>query len=188
MTRLVDAATEVLAFLREQRWRGCIIGGLAVQRWGEPRQTRDVDLTVVTGLGDEALFVDGLLNRFARRVPDARDFALQHRVLLLIAGNGVAMDIALGGLSFEERMVSRATTFVTTNTSLVTCSAEDLVVLKAFAGRAQDWLDVEGVIVRQGTALDRALIASELGPLLELKEDDSPSAMLDALFAKHPSR
>ncbi len=26
-------------------------------------------------------------------------------------------------------------------------SAEDLLVLKAFAGRVQDWLDIEGVIV-----------------------------------------
>jgi len=31
-----------------------------------------------------------------------------------------------------------------------TCSAEDLVVLKVFAGRPQDWIDVEGTIVRQG--------------------------------------
>ena len=38
----------------------CFIGGLAVLRWGEPRLTRDVDLTVVAGFGDEERVVDAL--------------------------------------------------------------------------------------------------------------------------------
>ena len=37
------------AFCQEQGWRFCIIGGLALQRWGEPRLTRDVDIEVFTG-------------------------------------------------------------------------------------------------------------------------------------------
>lgn len=57
---------------------------------------------------------------------------------------------------------------------LHTCSAEDLVVLKAFAARPQDWLDVEGVIVRQGPALDRRVVVDELQDLLLLKEDTLP--------------
>jgi hypothetical protein len=41
-----------------------IIGGLAVQRWGEPRQPRDVDVALLTGFGDEASFVDHLLEHY----------------------------------------------------------------------------------------------------------------------------
>ena len=51
MNALVAAAADIEHFCRGHKWRSCIIGGLAVQRWGDPRQTRDVDLTVVTGLG-----------------------------------------------------------------------------------------------------------------------------------------
>ena len=69
--------------------------------------------------------------------------------------------------------------------TLRTCSAEDLVVLKAFADRPQDWLDVEGIVVRQGRTLNRARVMEELIPLLELKEDDAPKATLDKLFDKH---
>jgi hypothetical protein len=58
-------------------------------------------------------------------------------------------------------------------------------VLKAFADRPQDWLDVEGVIVRQGRTLDRALVIEELVPLLELKGDFSPEKTLQSLFRKH---
>ena len=45
------------------------------------------------------------------------------------------------------------------------------MVLKVFAGREKDWLDVEGIALRQGSKLDRTLVWRELKPLLELKED-----------------
>lgn len=50
-----------------------------------------------------------------------------------------------------------------------TCSAEDLVVLKAFAERGQDWVDVERIIVRQTGKLDWNYIGEQLRPLAELK-------------------
>ena len=70
---------------------------------------------------------------------------------MLYASNGVPVDISLSGLPFENEMIKRSTPFsFYTDCLLVTCSAEDLVVLKAFAQRPQDWADVEGIIMRQG--------------------------------------
>ena len=52
------------------------------------------------------------------------------------------------------------------------CSPEDLIVLKSFAARAQDWQDVASVIVRQGVEnLDWHYIFFNLQPLCTLKED-----------------
>jgi hypothetical protein len=62
--------------------------------------------------------------------------------------------------------------------SLLTCGAEDLIVFKAFAGRAQDWIDIEGITVRQHGRLDEGLVWQELTPLLELKEDDQTGPRL----------
>jgi hypothetical protein len=45
--------------------------------------------------------------------------------------------------------------------ALVTCSAEDLIVFKAFAGRERDWLDIEGIALRQRGRLDEPLIWAE---------------------------
>ena len=42
---------------------------------------------------------------------------------------------------------------------------------KVFAGRNQDWFDVEQVLTRQHGKLDLQLVRSELEPLLELKDD-----------------
>ncbi|HUF25234.1 MAG TPA: hypothetical protein VMN81_13965, partial [Vicinamibacterales bacterium] len=61
MNPLFAAAANLERFCQLRGWRCCIIGGLAVQRWGDPRQTRDVDVTILTGLGGEAAFIDALL-------------------------------------------------------------------------------------------------------------------------------
>jgi hypothetical protein len=183
---LFAAAVELQAFFSSLGWRSTVIGGLAVLRWGEPRQTRDVDLALFTGLGGESRFIDAILARYRGRVPDARGFALQHRVVLIETERGVPVDISLAGISFEMRLIERSTPFaITPGVTFVTCSAEDLVVLKAFAGRIQDWLDIEGIIVRQ-TTLDRALVLEELRPLLELKDDEAAATRLLELFRKHP--
>jgi hypothetical protein len=105
-------------------------------------------------------------------------------VLLIQAGNGVPLDVSLGAMPFEERAVERASDYaVGEGVALHTCSAEDLVVLKAFAGRDKDWLDIEGIVLRQGDRLDEALVWRELRPLLDLKQSPEtatrPAALLE---------
>ncbi|MDY0165339.1 MAG: hypothetical protein RBS80_02285 [Thermoguttaceae bacterium] len=43
-------------------------------------------------------------------------------------------------------------------------------MLKAFAARPKDWLDIEGVIIRQTGRIDWTYIRRQLLPLVELKE------------------
>jgi len=103
-----------------------VIGGLAVLRWGEPRQTRDVDLALLTGLGGEGQFVDPILERYRPRIPDARRFALEHRVVLIETPSGVPVDISHAGLPFEARVIDRSTPFdIVEGAQFTTCSAED---------------------------------------------------------------
>jgi len=177
---VLAAAGDVQRFCLERRWQFCFIGGVAVQRWGEPRLTQDVDLTLLTGLGNEERFIDALIGAFTTRRPDAREFALRHRVLLIRTGSGVDVDVAFGALQFEERSIQRASPWLwTADTSLITCSAEDLVVHKVFAGRDLDWGDVERILTRQHGKLDLPQIREELQPLLELKGEPEASARLE---------
>ena len=171
MIELIRAAGELQVFCEEEGWRFCFIGGLALQCWGEPRETIDVDLTLLTGFGGEEQFIRKLLTKDAGRVEDAAGFAQVHRVLLLRSGSGVGIDIALGGLPFEESAVSRSRLFgFPGNARLRVCSAEDLIVMKGFAARPRDWVDIDGIIIRQTGKLDWAYIDRQLGPLAELKE------------------
>lgn len=171
MNALIRAAADLQAVCVNQGWRYCFIGGLAVQRWGEPRETVDVDLTLITGFTDESAFVRTLVQSFEPRVEDVEAFARANRVLLLRSASGVGLDIALGGLPFEESAVARSTLFTfPPNVSLRTCSAEDLIVFKAFADRPKDWVDVEGILIRQSPSLDWSYIRRMLAELAELKE------------------
>ncbi len=178
------AAEEVQAFCLKQGWRFCFIGGVALQRWGEPRLTQDADLTLLTGFGAEESFADALLSRFVGRRADAREFALRNRVLLIQTGAGVAVDVAFGGVPFEERSVQRASPWEwATDHVLTICSAEDLVIHKVFAGRDRDWGDVGSVLTRQSLKLDLRLVWQELKPLLELKGQPEAIAKLNDLIA-----
>lgn len=184
LTGVMAAAAEVERFCRQQGWRFCFIGGIAVQRWGTPRFTQDVDLTLLTGFGSEAQFVDKLLQHFPGRLQDARKFAIERRVLLARSAAGIDIDFALGAFPFEEQSIDRATPWnIGAPGSITTCSAEDLVIHKAFAGRDRDWSDIESVLVRQHGRLDLAHIQRELPPLLELKDEADAMPKLDRMIA-----
>jgi hypothetical protein len=170
MNALFIAAKEVGDFMQARGWKFCIIGGLAVHRWGEMRTTLDVDITLLTGFGREEEFIVPLLEHFDGRIDNALDFAIRKRVLLLRTSNGKGVDISLGGLLFEEEMVRRATPFeFAPGLILPTCSAEDLFIMKVFAARGKDWHDAETVAIRQ--KLDTDYVFAHLVPLCELKEE-----------------
>ncbi|MGH7468464.1 MAG: hypothetical protein ACRENP_10935 [Longimicrobiales bacterium] len=98
--------------------------------------------------------VDALLSEYAPRIPDARDFALRYRVLLLPMADGLEVDIALAALPYESELIDRASsTEFEPGVALRICTAEDLFVLKAFADRAQDRADLIGSARRRGKQL-----------------------------------
>ena len=152
-------------------------------RWGEPRFTRDVDVTLLCPFGSEDQVSAPLLESgYAGRIPDAREFARRNRVLLLQSPGGVPIDIALAALPFEEGLVARSSLFeFEAESALRTCSAEDLMVLKLFAFRPRDVLDAETIVVRQRGALDWQYIETNLQPLAEVKEAPEIMATFEKL-------
>ena len=140
-------------------------------RWGEMRMTQDVDICLLCGFGNEERFIENLLDQYPSRIDDPLEFALRNRVLLLRLENGVPIDVSLSGLPFEEEMIRRSSPYsFGPSCSLITCSAEDLMVLKAFADRPKDWNDIEGIAMKSGKILDIPYILEQLTPLCELKE------------------
>ena len=112
-------------------------------RWGEPRFTRGVDLTLLCPFGCEDEVSAPLLDSgYAGRISDPREFARRNRVLLLQSPDGVPIDIALAALPFEEGLVRRSSPFEFEATAVLrTCSAEDLIVLSSSrSGRATCWM------------------------------------------------
>jgi len=169
---VLDAALAAQAACERVNLEFCVIGGVALQRWGEPRFTADVDLSVLVELGHEDAVTIALLEQLEARVENPLDFARRTRVVLLKSGDGVGIDVVLAGLPFEARVINRSSPWeIGDGSRLRTCSPEDLLVMKCFAARDKDWADVTSVLERQGNRLDLNLVREELQPLVDAKEE-----------------
>ena len=126
MNLVLETALALQKFFDERGWQFCFIGGIAVQEWSEARMTDDVDITLITGFGDEERFIDALLGWLKPARPDAKEFAQQRRVLLLQHPNGVKVDIAMGAFPVEIEATQRA---------LLICCAARLTDTRTFFGQ-----------------------------------------------------
>lgn len=167
MTDLVAAAAEIQSRLDNAGFRNCIIGGLALQAWGEVRLTRDVDFSVLVGFEHVKEQISGIFQVVEPRIPNAEEFALENRVLLA-SFKGIPADIALAGFEYEKRMIDRSVMIDFGSGPVRICSAEDLVIAKTFASRPRDMEDVASIFRRQGSAVDWEIIEAELPGLLEV--------------------
>ena len=75
MIGLLQAAATAQTVLDALGLPNCLIGGLAVLRWGEPRLTVDADLSVFVGFGGELRVAQAILAKLQPRIPDAVAFA-----------------------------------------------------------------------------------------------------------------
>lgn len=180
---LLSAAAEVTRFLDIHSVPYFIIGGLALQHWGEPRMTRDVDIAVLVAPEELKSFVDAVLERFNARSPDARAFALKHRVVLIQTGQGVPIDISLGIPGYEEEALKRAVrvNFPEVGT-LRLIGAEDLIIHKCVAGRPRDLEDVEVILIRQRLNLHLDTVRKWLEAFREVVDSHDPLELFEQIL------
>ncbi len=171
-SQLVDAALRLQEIWREEELQFCFIGGLVVHHFGEARATQDIDAAMATGFGDEMATIDRLFCHLQPRISDATNFARLHRVVLGQEASGIPVDVSLAGLPYELEMIERAADEeLRPGRRVRTCTASDLVILKAFASRDRDWSDIRGILIHSQRLLDWAMIQKELTMLCELKEE-----------------
>lgn len=182
MKDLIESARDLQDILERLELPFCFIGGLANLQWGEPRLTQDLDLTVLAGWGDEERIIDLLLENISPRFEDARRFAINNRVLLLETDDGIPIDLALGALSFEELAINRSRNINLGGILLRLCSAEDLVIMKAFANRERDWSDIDGILIRQQDNMDVTYAMEQIRILDEAKPGEGIADRLEELL------
>jgi len=140
-----------------------IIGGQAVLYYGEPRMTRDIDITL--GVGPERLPAVLEMIREAgieSLVDDPETFVAQTMVLpCRDSTSHVTIDFIFSLSSYEKEAISRAVTVTIGGTSVAFASVEDLIIHKLIAGRPRDIEDVRG-IVRKGATIDEHYIRTRL--------------------------
>ena len=180
---LVRAAVRLQDLWHESKFEYCFIGGLAVQHWGEPRQTGAVDAALWNSFGNERPVIDRLLQSLSPRIENAGGFAMVNRVLLVREPGGIDTDISLAAFPFEHDVIERSQLELvhSAEPKIRLCGPSDLVILKAFANRPRDWQDIRGVLIRSSALIDWSLIMPEIMVLANLKEEPEIIDRLTAL-------
>lgn len=150
-----------------------VIGGQAVLLHGEPRLTRDVDVTVGVDAGElkrvlAAVATVGL----SSAVQEVERFVRDTNVLPLVdSPTALRVDLIFSFTPYEAEAIARAVT-VSFNTVPVRFAAvEDLLIHKLVAGRPRDIEDVAGVL-RRKPALDEGYLQKWLASFREVLNRD----------------
>jgi predicted nucleotidyltransferase len=168
-----EAILEITKYLNNKKIKYVIIGGIAVLYWSEPRITRDIDLNIIIDINKMENIIDLILGDFKGRIPDAKEFALNNRVLLISANNNCPIDISFGLPGYEEGVYERAIDFRFYNKHKIKiCSPEDLIIFKMVAGRARDIEDVRGITAKQKGKLELEYIRKWLKVFSNILEND----------------
>lgn len=140
-----------------------IIGGQAVLIYGEPRLTRDIDITL--GLGPDRL--DDLVNVVSelglRPLVDPETFTRQTLVLPCEENDTLQrVDFILSLSDYERAALQRTRTVTIVNTPVRIASPEDVIIHKMVAGRPRDLEDVASIVAKI-PALDADYLSRWLG-------------------------
>lgn len=144
---LLAALKDLARWTDDQAVPAVIIGGVAAGILGRPRVTRDVDALVrLEPSRWEAFLTAGTRFGFAPRVSDALAFAGRARVLLVShRSSSIDVDLSFAGLPFEDEAIARATRIDLYGVTLAVPTPEDLIIMKAIAGRVRDHADIASI-------------------------------------------
>lgn len=154
--KIETTLTGSINFLQANGIPYALIGGLAASIRGRMRATEDVDIVVHCTVNDAISLLAKLGGSlFEPLFPEVESVVRQSQILpILHSETGVVVDLAIGTSGFEKQVVSRATPVLISTQSSQVATAEDLILMKAIAGRPQDEQDILGIIITNKNDLD----------------------------------
>lgn len=163
-----------------------IIGGMAVIAAGVPRQTIDIDATVLGRTSDLEEVVATLARHgITPRISDALQFARERQVLLLRHdASGVTIEVSFAWLPFEEEALSHAIESNLEGLIVRMGRPEDLIVYKAAAWRDRDRSDIERLLVLHLDAIDLEHVRGLIVDIAAALDDPGRVAAFDAMVAR----
>ncbi len=127
-----------------------IIGGQAVLLYGEPRLTKDIDITLGMGIdGIEKVKRAAQDLNFRILVDNPEDFTMETMVLPVIDDKtGVRIDFIFSFSMYEKQALKRSVDIEFDNIKVKFASCEDLIIHKIIAGRPRDIEDVKAILLK----------------------------------------
>ena len=127
-----------------------IIGGQAVLLYGEPRLTKDIDITL--GVSVDKLNELLKIIKKIELIPlpsNIKNFTEKTFVLpVKDIKTNIRVDFIFSQTSYEKQAIKRANPVNLKNAILKFASIEDLIIHKIFAGRPRDLEDVKTIMIK----------------------------------------
>jgi predicted nucleotidyltransferase len=163
-----------------------VIGGQAVLQHGEPRFTRDIDIS----LGVDSGAVDQVLAATAEcglkpLVESPRTFVERTYILPVHdPQTEIRVDFAFTFSPFEREAIARAVRLHIGGYDVAFATAEDLIIHKLFAGRPRDIEDIRGILARKRGKVDREYLRHWIRQFAQLDGKAHLLTQLEDLLAE----
>jgi predicted nucleotidyltransferase len=141
-----------------------VIGGQAVLLHGEPRLTRDIDITLGVDSSELTRVVTATERINLKPVrTDFEEFVRTTNVLPLVdPASSIRVDLIFSFTPYESEAIRRSVGRVLDGVTVRFASVEDLIIHKLVAGRPRDIEDVAGILARN-SRLDETYLVRWLG-------------------------
>jgi predicted nucleotidyltransferase len=127
-----------------------VIGGQAVLVYGEPRLTRDIDVTLGIGVRELAK-IKKLLPAMSLKVLVKNDQEFVERTMVLPTKDresDIRVDFIFSFSPYERQAIGRAKNVRVGRTQVKFASLEDLVIHKVVSGRPRDLEDIKSILAK----------------------------------------
>jgi len=145
-----DLIKKIAAELARRKIPYMIIGGQAVLLYGEPRLTKDIDITLGVGVEELPLIIE-VVTALGLKIETDEVASFVKETMVLPTSEpkgGIRVDFVFSFSPFEREAIARARVLRYDEVPVRFASLEDLVIHKVVAGRARDIEDVKSILLK----------------------------------------
>jgi predicted nucleotidyltransferase len=128
-----------------------VVGGQAILLYGEPRLTKDIDITLgigIDGLDKIKRVVESLNLRSL--ISDVDSFVQETMVFPVIdEKSGIRVDFIFSFSHYEKQAIDRANEIELGNAAVKFAALEDVIIHKIIAARARDLEDIRSILLKK---------------------------------------
>jgi len=163
----------ISAELDHQKIPYMLIGGQAVLLYGEPRLTRDIDITLGVDIDKLKDIILLAKNLHLKMLPnDVEEFARKTMVLpVMHEETGIRIDFIFSFSPYERQAIQRARRIQLLDQDVCFAAPEDVIIHKIVAGRPRDIEDIRGIFLKM-RGIDIAYIKQWLNDFSDAPEKD----------------
>ena len=127
-----------------------IIGGQAVLLYGEPRLTKDIDITLGIGVNEYKKILSTITELNLKILIDNPESFINEFMVLPVIDekSGIKIDFIFSFTLYEKDAIKRSKKVKLGKTMVNFASLEDVVIHKIIAGRARDLEDIRNILLK----------------------------------------